>query len=82
VEFSPSQAVPGEENTLQLSAQPGSLCGLSAVDQSVHILEPGKRLNADKVTELGVVNINGHTVPPYKQLLWCWQYKQLQGTKK
>uniref|UniRef100_A0A8C8D407 Uncharacterized protein n=1 Tax=Oncorhynchus tshawytscha TaxID=74940 RepID=A0A8C8D407_ONCTS len=61
VEFSPSQAVPGEQNTLQLSAQPGSLCGLSAVDQSVHILEPGKRLNADKVTELGVVNINGHT---------------------
>uniref|UniRef100_A0A8C7WKP8 Alpha-2-macroglobulin-like n=1 Tax=Oncorhynchus mykiss TaxID=8022 RepID=A0A8C7WKP8_ONCMY len=58
VEFSPSQAVPGEENTLQLSAQPGSLCGLSAVDQSVHIMEPGKRLNADKVTELGVVNIN------------------------
>uniref|UniRef100_A0A8C8D4H4 Uncharacterized protein n=1 Tax=Oncorhynchus tshawytscha TaxID=74940 RepID=A0A8C8D4H4_ONCTS len=82
VEFSPSQAVPGEQNTLQLSAQPGSLCGLSAVDQSVHILEPGKRLNADKVTELGVVNINGHTVPLYKQLLWCWQYKQLQGTKK
>uniref|UniRef100_A0A8C7V2E6 Alpha-2-macroglobulin-like n=1 Tax=Oncorhynchus mykiss TaxID=8022 RepID=A0A8C7V2E6_ONCMY len=70
VEFSPSQAVPGEENTLQLSAQPGSLCGLSAVDQSVHIMEPGKRLNADKVTELGVVNINGHTVPPYKQLFY------------
>uniref|UniRef100_A0A8C8CWS4 Alpha-2-macroglobulin-like n=1 Tax=Oncorhynchus tshawytscha TaxID=74940 RepID=A0A8C8CWS4_ONCTS len=75
VEFSPSQAVPGEQNTLQLSAQPGSLCGLSAVDQSVHILEPGKRLNADKVTELGVVNINGHTVPLYKQLL-CYSHHQ------
>lgn len=50
--FSPSNAVPGEENTLRLSAQPGSLCGLSAVDQSVGIMEPGKRLDADKVTEL------------------------------
>uniref|UniRef100_A0A8C8D645 Alpha-2-macroglobulin-like n=1 Tax=Oncorhynchus tshawytscha TaxID=74940 RepID=A0A8C8D645_ONCTS len=79
VEFSPSQAVPGEQNTLQLSAQPGSLCGLSAVDQSVHILEPGKRLNADKVTELGVVNINGHTVPLYKQLLWS--YRRHPGDK-
>ncbi|XP_024298407.2 murinoglobulin-1 isoform X2 [Oncorhynchus tshawytscha] len=49
VEFSPSKAVPGEENTLQLSAQPGFLCGLSAVDKSVHIMEPGKRLDADKI---------------------------------
>uniref|UniRef100_A0AAR2IQN5 Alpha-2-macroglobulin domain-containing protein n=1 Tax=Pygocentrus nattereri TaxID=42514 RepID=A0AAR2IQN5_PYGNA len=49
LQFSPTEAVPGEENTLQLSAQPGSLCGLSAVDQSVFIMEPGKRLNADEV---------------------------------
>ena len=49
LQFSPTEAVPGEENTLQLSALPGSLCGLSAVDQSVFIMEPGKRLNADEV---------------------------------
>ena len=61
VEFSPSKAVPGEETTLQLSAQPGSLCGLSAVDKSVHIMEPGKRLDANKVTELTEVNVNSHT---------------------
>uniref|UniRef100_A0AAY4ACK6 Alpha-2-macroglobulin n=1 Tax=Denticeps clupeoides TaxID=299321 RepID=A0AAY4ACK6_9TELE len=47
--FSPSRAVPGERNTLQLSAQPGSLCGLSAVDQSVLLIEPGKRLSADMI---------------------------------
>eukprot|EP00063_Salmo_salar_P094438 XP_014069273.1 PREDICTED: alpha-2-macroglobulin-like isoform X2 [Salmo salar] len=52
VEFSPSKAVPGEENTLQLSAQPGSLCGLSTVDKSVHIMEPGKRLDADKIFDM------------------------------
>uniref|UniRef100_A0A3B4D402 Uncharacterized protein n=1 Tax=Pygocentrus nattereri TaxID=42514 RepID=A0A3B4D402_PYGNA len=52
LQFSPTEAVPGEENTLQLSAQPGSLCGLSAVDQSVFIMEPGKRLNADEVFHL------------------------------
>lgn len=42
-------AVPGEKNTLELRAHPGSLCGLSAVDQSVFILESGERLNIDKV---------------------------------
>ncbi|XP_051534785.1 alpha-2-macroglobulin-P-like [Myxocyprinus asiaticus] len=49
LQFSPTKAVPGEENTLQLSAEPGSLCGLSAVDQSVLILESGKRLNTEKI---------------------------------
>uniref|UniRef100_A0A8C7UWT4 Alpha-2-macroglobulin-like n=1 Tax=Oncorhynchus mykiss TaxID=8022 RepID=A0A8C7UWT4_ONCMY len=63
VEFSPSNAVPGEENTLHLSARPGSLCGLSAVDQSVGIMEPGKRLDADKVTQLTEVNNSGTTMP-------------------
>uniref|UniRef100_A0A4W5JKP9 Alpha-2-macroglobulin-like n=1 Tax=Hucho hucho TaxID=62062 RepID=A0A4W5JKP9_9TELE len=63
VEFSPSNVVPGEENTLHLSAQPGSLCGLSAVDQSVGIMEPGTRLDADKVTLLTEVNNSGTTIP-------------------
>uniref|UniRef100_A0A8C1T829 Alpha-2-macroglobulin-like n=1 Tax=Cyprinus carpio TaxID=7962 RepID=A0A8C1T829_CYPCA len=52
LQFSPAKAVPGEKNTLQLSAQPGSLCGLSAVDQSVLILESGKRLDTDKIFNL------------------------------
>ncbi|XP_056329992.1 alpha-2-macroglobulin isoform X2 [Danio aesculapii] len=52
LQFSPARAVPGEKNTLLLSAQPGSLCGLSAVDQSVLILESGKRLDADKIFNL------------------------------
>uniref|UniRef100_A0A9J7XFP9 Alpha-2-macroglobulin-like n=1 Tax=Cyprinus carpio carpio TaxID=630221 RepID=A0A9J7XFP9_CYPCA len=50
--FSPTTAVPGEENILQISAQPGSLCGLSAVDQSVRILEPRKHLDAEKIFKL------------------------------
>ncbi|KAF4086026.1 hypothetical protein AMELA_G00101400 [Ameiurus melas] len=52
LQFSPSKAVPGEKNTLELSAHPGSLCGLSAVDQSVFILESGGRLNIDKIFNL------------------------------
>ncbi|XP_023817296.2 alpha-2-macroglobulin-P isoform X1 [Oryzias latipes] len=47
--FSPSSAVPGEQIKLQLTAQPNSLCGLSAVDQSVLINDPGKTLSADKL---------------------------------
>ncbi|KAL2080775.1 hypothetical protein ACEWY4_024568 [Coilia grayii] len=43
--FPTQRAVSGEKSSLQLSAQPGSLCGLSAVDQSIFILEPGKRLD-------------------------------------
>ncbi|KAK9962088.1 hypothetical protein ABG768_007470 [Culter alburnus] len=52
LQFSPAKAVPGEKNTLQLSAQPGSLCGLSAVDQSVLILKSGERLDTDKIFNL------------------------------
>ena len=50
LEFSPSTAVPGEETTLQVTANPDSLCGVSAVDQSVLIKEPGKILDVDRVT--------------------------------
>ncbi|XP_067449972.1 alpha-2-macroglobulin-like [Thunnus thynnus] len=52
LEFSPSSAVPGEESILKLTAHPDSLCGVSAVDQSVLIKEPGKTLNVDKIFDL------------------------------
>lgn len=49
LQFSPSSAVPGEEVTMQVTADPDSLCGVSAVDKSVLLQEPGKSLDADKV---------------------------------
>ncbi|XP_060799860.1 alpha-2-macroglobulin-like isoform X1 [Neoarius graeffei] len=52
LQFSPSKTVPGEKNTLQLTAHPGSLCGLSVVDQSVFILKTETRLNTDKIFNL------------------------------
>uniref|UniRef100_A0A3B3CQX5 Alpha-2-macroglobulin bait region domain-containing protein n=1 Tax=Oryzias melastigma TaxID=30732 RepID=A0A3B3CQX5_ORYME len=52
LEFLPSSAVPAEQTKLQLTAQPNSLCGLSAIDQSVLIKEPGKTLNADKIFDI------------------------------
>ncbi|KAJ3590699.1 hypothetical protein NHX12_008648 [Muraenolepis orangiensis] len=58
LEFSPSAAVPGEQNRLLLRAQPDSLCGISAVDQSVLIKEPGKKLTADKIFDLLPVQRN------------------------
>uniref|UniRef100_A0AAZ1XGY5 Uncharacterized protein n=1 Tax=Oreochromis aureus TaxID=47969 RepID=A0AAZ1XGY5_OREAU len=48
--FSPSSAVPGEETNMQVTALPHSLCGVSAIVKSVLIKEPGKTLDADKVT--------------------------------
>ncbi|XP_028429998.1 alpha-2-macroglobulin [Perca flavescens] len=52
LEFSPSSAVPGEETIMRVTAQPESLCGVSAVDQSVLIKEPGKTLDAAKIFQL------------------------------
>ncbi|KAM3616371.1 uncharacterized protein V6R79_016920 [Siganus canaliculatus] len=52
VEFSPTSAVPGEETVMQVMAQPDSLCGVSAVDQSVLIKEPGMTLDASKIFDL------------------------------
>ncbi|XP_073690843.1 alpha-2-macroglobulin-like [Garra rufa] len=52
LQFSPAMAVPGEGNVLTVSAQAVSLCGLSAVDQSVLIMEPGRRLSAEAVFSL------------------------------
>ncbi|XP_060799865.1 alpha-2-macroglobulin-like [Neoarius graeffei] len=52
LQFLPSNAVPGEKNTVEITAHPGSLCGISVVDQSVFILESGKRLNPDKIFNL------------------------------
>uniref|UniRef100_A0A671U9S6 Alpha-2-macroglobulin-like n=1 Tax=Sparus aurata TaxID=8175 RepID=A0A671U9S6_SPAAU len=63
VEFSPSLAVPGEETNLQVTAQPDSLCGVSAVDQSVLIKEPGKTLEAEQIFGLLPVRKVSHT--PY-----------------
>ncbi|XP_016105537.1 alpha-2-macroglobulin-like isoform X2 [Sinocyclocheilus grahami] len=52
LQFSPPTAVPSEGNVLTVSAQAGSLCGLSAVDQSIRIMEPGRRLSAQAVFDL------------------------------
>uniref|UniRef100_A0A668VFC4 Alpha-2-macroglobulin bait region domain-containing protein n=1 Tax=Oreochromis aureus TaxID=47969 RepID=A0A668VFC4_OREAU len=50
LEFTPSSAVPGEKNNMQVTALPHSLCGVSAIDKSVLIEEPGNILDVDKVT--------------------------------
>ncbi|XP_075993239.1 alpha-2-macroglobulin-like [Genypterus blacodes] len=64
VDFSPSSAMPGEENTLKVTAHPNSLCGVSAVDKSVLIKAPGQTLDADKVFNL--LPVTKHTFIPYE----------------
>ncbi|XP_058625207.1 alpha-2-macroglobulin-like isoform X1 [Onychostoma macrolepis] len=61
LQFSPATAVPDEGNILTVSAQAGSLCGLSVVDQSVLIMEPGRRLSAEAVFSL----LPGHSLSDY-----------------
>ncbi|XP_077578127.1 alpha-2-macroglobulin-like [Stigmatopora nigra] len=52
VEFPLTSAVPGEDTILQVKTQPNSLCGVSAVDQSVLIKEPGQTLDTEKIFRL------------------------------
>uniref|UniRef100_A0A3Q0RUC1 Alpha-2-macroglobulin bait region domain-containing protein n=1 Tax=Amphilophus citrinellus TaxID=61819 RepID=A0A3Q0RUC1_AMPCI len=63
VDFVPPSAVPGEETDFQVKALPNSLCGVSAIDQSVLIKEPGKTLDAEKVTTfLKVHQVSGKSL--------------------
>ncbi|KAG7463961.1 hypothetical protein MATL_G00182260 [Megalops atlanticus] len=48
VQFSSPHELPGERTALELRAQPGSLCSLRAVDQSVFLMSPERDL-AQKV---------------------------------
>uniref|UniRef100_A0A3P8V405 Alpha-2-macroglobulin-like n=2 Tax=Cynoglossus semilaevis TaxID=244447 RepID=A0A3P8V405_CYNSE len=52
LEFSKYSLVPGEESNMQVSADADSLCGISAIDQSVLIKERRKVLDAEKLFQL------------------------------
>ncbi|MBN3277200.1 A2ML1 protein, partial [Polyodon spathula] len=52
LKFSAPQELPGEDTTVHLRADPGSLCALRAVDQSVILMEPDKELTVDTVYNL------------------------------
>lgn len=47
--FSSLQELPAEKTTLSLKADPGSLCSVRAVDQSVLLLQPEEELTTDSV---------------------------------
>ncbi|XP_061104110.1 alpha-2-macroglobulin-like [Conger conger] len=51
LQFSSTQELPGGKVFLELQAQPGSLCSLRAIDQSVLLMRPGKELSAQEVYE-------------------------------
>lgn len=59
VEFSPTSAVPGQETSLKVKALPDSLCGVSAIDQSVLLKMPGKTLTAEQVISSTKFNQKG-----------------------
>ncbi|XP_028274578.1 alpha-2-macroglobulin-like [Parambassis ranga] len=78
LEFSPSSAVPGEDTTLQLTAQPDSLCGMNIVDQSVLIREPGKTLNEDRIYDLLPIKKISSVPPEAADLYTCFNSLQLK----
>ncbi|KAJ8267035.1 hypothetical protein GJAV_G00137560 [Gymnothorax javanicus] len=63
LQFSSSVELPGEKALLEVTAQPGSLCSLRAIDQSVLLMKPDKELTTQKVYEkLPVQKLSGY--PP------------------
>ncbi|XP_051965892.1 alpha-2-macroglobulin-like protein 1 [Xyrauchen texanus] len=66
--FSSPTALPGERTSLKLKAQPGSLCSVRAIDQSVLLLKPEAELNAEFVFNmLPVQTLAGY---PYNVEEW------------
>ncbi|XP_077422124.1 alpha-2-macroglobulin-like protein 1 [Vanacampus margaritifer] len=61
VQFSSLQELPAEKTTLKLQAQPGSLCSVRAIDQSVLLLQAEKELTVDYVyKQLPVQRLSGY----------------------
>ncbi|XP_026581485.1 alpha-2-macroglobulin-like, partial [Pseudonaja textilis] len=48
--FSDQEGLPGQKAQLHLSAFPGSLCAIHAVDQSVFLFKPEAELSSEKVS--------------------------------
>lgn len=55
LKFSSLQKLPAEKTTLSLQAQPGSVCSVRAIDQSVLLLKPEQELTVDYVKILSVM---------------------------
>ncbi|XP_056139910.1 alpha-2-macroglobulin-P isoform X2 [Lampris incognitus] len=62
LKFSSTQELPGEKTSLNLQAQPGSLCSVRAIDQSVLLLQPEQELTVTSVYEqLPIQKLSGYS---------------------
>ncbi|CAL8372555.1 unnamed protein product [Gadus morhua 'NCC'] len=60
LEFSADRELPGGEASFRLESQPGSLCSVRAVDQSILLLQPDQELSASYVfNKLPVQKLSG-----------------------
>uniref|UniRef100_A0A8C9QWU6 Alpha-2-macroglobulin-like n=1 Tax=Scleropages formosus TaxID=113540 RepID=A0A8C9QWU6_SCLFO len=62
LKFSSLQELPGKKTTLDLTADPGSLCSLRAVDQSVLLMEPQVELTVDSVSSNPIQSLDKNGV--------------------
>ncbi|XP_071327740.1 alpha-2-macroglobulin isoform X1 [Trachinotus anak] len=62
LKFSSVQKLPAEKTTLSLQAQPGSMCSVRAIDQSVLLLQSEQELTVDYVySQLPLQKLSGYT---------------------
>ncbi|XP_059815339.1 alpha-2-macroglobulin-like protein 1, partial [Hypanus sabinus] len=88
LQFSSLDGLPGTPISIDLRAEPGSLCGLRVVDQSVLLLKPEKELTIDSIYSslpmadlhqyhYQVMETNADFCPPDPQY---WHHRQGQKT--
>ncbi|XP_013792866.2 alpha-2-macroglobulin-like protein 1, partial [Limulus polyphemus] len=81
LKFGEEKVLPGASSTLQLTASPYSICGIGAVDKSVHILSSDNRITEEEVFN----KLGGHDYYWPKQATsrykYCedYKFKQTEG---
>lgn len=64
MKFAEEKQAPGAQATIQLTAEPQSLCSIGIVDKSVYLLDKGDLLTASKVSNhLFPLDTSSHTPP-------------------
>ncbi|KAI1903462.1 hypothetical protein AGOR_G00027440 [Albula goreensis] len=80
LQFSSPQKLPGEKTFLEVQAEPGSLCSLRAIDQSVVLMKPEQELSAETVYE----NLPVQSLSDYPRSIrnnFCGRKKRFRPSK-
>ncbi|XP_066567828.1 alpha-2-macroglobulin isoform X1 [Amia ocellicauda] len=78
LKFSSPEALPGGQSAILLSSQPGSLCSLKAIDQSVLLLDRKRALTTDSIYNLLPVEDAYFPDSDRPNVCWPWSDPRYQ----